>query len=55
VLTEIESMPFLAVESDGSPFPQLINAKLEAFCLRARRLHRHMMANGKGKHQVIAG
>ncbi len=55
VLTEVESMPFLAVESDGSPFPQLINAKLEAFCLRARRLHRHMMANGKGKHQASAG
>jgi len=32
------------VESDGSPFPQVINAKLEAFCLRARRLHEHMQA-----------
>jgi predicted nucleotide-binding protein (sugar kinase/HSP70/actin superfamily) len=54
MLSEIESLPFLAIESDGSPFPQLISAKLEAFCLRARRLHRHMMANGKGKHRKVA-
>jgi predicted CoA-substrate-specific enzyme activase len=32
-------LPFLAIESDGAPFPQQIHAKLEAFCLRARRLH----------------
>ena len=39
ILTDIEELPFLAIESDGSPFPQVISAKLEAFCLRARRLH----------------
>jgi predicted nucleotide-binding protein (sugar kinase/HSP70/actin superfamily) len=39
VLTDIEELPFLAIESDGSPFPQIISAKLESFCLRARRLH----------------
>ncbi|MCF8094209.1 MAG: acyl-CoA dehydratase activase [Desulfobacteraceae bacterium] len=42
VLSDVESLPFLPVESDGSPFPQLIEAKLEAFCLRARRLHERM-------------
>ncbi|MFP3999459.1 MAG: acyl-CoA dehydratase activase [Desulfobacterales bacterium] len=42
VLSDHESLPFLAIESDGSPFPQLIEAKLEAFCLRARRLHDRM-------------
>ncbi len=41
-LANIEELPFLAIESDGSPFPQLIHAKLEAFCLRAERLHREM-------------
>ena len=41
VLTDIDELPFLAIESDGSPFPQLINAKLETFCLRAERLHQH--------------
>jgi predicted nucleotide-binding protein (sugar kinase/HSP70/actin superfamily) len=39
----IEDLPFLAIESDGSPFPQLINAKLETFCLRAERLHKRML------------
>ncbi|MFZ5572287.1 MAG: acyl-CoA dehydratase activase [Thermodesulfobacteriota bacterium] len=42
ILDSVEELPFLAIESDGSPFPQLINAKLEAFCLRAERLH-HLM------------
>ncbi|MBN1930380.1 MAG: activase [Desulfobacterales bacterium] len=42
-LQDIEDLPFLAIESDGSPFPQLINAKLESFCLRAERLHRKML------------
>jgi predicted CoA-substrate-specific enzyme activase len=44
VLSDIEDLPFLAIESDGSPFPQLINAKLETFCLRAERLHQRIMA-----------
>jgi len=44
-LDTLEELPFLAIESDGSPFPQLINAKLEAFCLRAGRLHEKMMAS----------
>jgi predicted CoA-substrate-specific enzyme activase len=43
VLTDIEDLPFLAIESDGSPFPQLIDAKLETFCLRAERLHKRLM------------
>ncbi|MCP3954949.1 MAG: activase, partial [Desulfobacterales bacterium] len=38
-LEKVEDLPFLSIESDGSPFPQLANAKLEAFCLRAQRLH----------------
>lgn len=47
VLTDIEDLPFLAIESDGSPFPQLINAKLETFCLRAKRLHSRMCGVAK--------
>lgn len=46
VLTDIDDLPFLAIESDGSPFPQLITAKLETFCLRAERLHSSMLAAG---------
>jgi predicted nucleotide-binding protein (sugar kinase/HSP70/actin superfamily) len=41
-LADIDDLPFLAIESDGSPFPQLIEAKLETFCLRARRLHQRL-------------
>jgi predicted CoA-substrate-specific enzyme activase len=48
VLTDIDELPFLAIESDGSPFPQLINAKLETFCLRAERLHQRILANNRG-------
>lgn len=48
VLTDIEDLPFLAIESDGSPFPQLITAKLETFCLRAERLHRRIIPDNKG-------
>lgn len=36
--------PFLAIETDGTPFPQIIEARLEAFCLQAERLHREMLA-----------
>ena len=44
VLANIDDLPFLAIESDGSPFPQLIEANLETFCLRAERLNESMMA-----------
>ena len=43
VLTDIDELPFLAIETDGSPFPQLITAKLETFMLRAERLHQRML------------
>ncbi|MDP3284855.1 MAG: activase, partial [Desulfobacterales bacterium] len=43
VLSDADNLPFLAIESDGSPFPQLITAKLDAFCLQAKRLHSNMM------------
>ncbi|HQN77703.1 MAG TPA: acyl-CoA dehydratase activase [Syntrophales bacterium] len=33
------SLPFLAIECDGNPFPQMIEAKIEAFLLQAARLH----------------
>jgi len=39
VSSEMEMMPFLAIETDGSPFLQIIEARLETFVLQARRLH----------------
>ena len=55
ILADVEDLPFLSIESDGSPFPQLITAKLEAFCLRAHRLHQRMLEarpynTHRGKH-----
>ncbi len=47
ILTDIDNLPFLAIESDGSPFPQVITAKLESFMLRAERLHARMQAVGR--------
>jgi len=44
VLSDIDEFPFLAIESDGSPFPQIIEARLEAFCLQAKRLHERLYA-----------
>ena len=43
ILRETEDLPFLAIETDGSPFPQLIQSKLEAFLLQAERLHGEMI------------
>jgi predicted CoA-substrate-specific enzyme activase len=45
ILSDIEDLPFLAIESDGSPFPQLIQAKLETFYLQALRLHQKMISS----------
>ncbi|GAB6904394.1 acyl-CoA dehydratase activase [Desulfosarcina cetonica] len=42
ILTGMGDLPFLAIESDGAPFPQITTARLEAFCLQARRLHERM-------------
>jgi predicted CoA-substrate-specific enzyme activase len=42
VLSEMDHLPFLTIESDGQPFPQIIEAQLEAFLLRAERLHARM-------------
>jgi len=57
ILSDLDDLPFLAIESDGSPFPQLIHAKLEAFYLSARRLHERMvmvrnpaLAHGAAQH-----
>ncbi len=36
-------LPFLAIETDGNPFPQIIEARLEAFCLQCERLHEEML------------
>lgn len=45
VMQQYPALPFLAVETDGNPFPPLMEAKLEIFCLQVARLHQAMLAN----------
>jgi predicted nucleotide-binding protein (sugar kinase/HSP70/actin superfamily) len=42
ILERFDHLPFLAVESDGNPFPQIVTARLETFLLQARRVHEAM-------------
>ena len=45
-LGSIGSFPFLAIETDGAAFPQVVEARLEAFCLQVQRLHDRMRRAG---------
>jgi predicted nucleotide-binding protein (sugar kinase/HSP70/actin superfamily) len=45
--SEIINLPFLAVETDGNLFPQIIQSKLEIFILQTLRLHRVLKAINK--------
>jgi predicted CoA-substrate-specific enzyme activase len=35
----INTLPFLSIESDGNPFPSILESRIEAFCLQVERLH----------------
>ena len=37
-LDENMALPYLAIESDGNPYPQIVEARLEVFALQARRI-----------------
>jgi predicted CoA-substrate-specific enzyme activase len=43
ILSKERKFPFIAIETDGNPFPQLIEARMEAFCLQAERLNEKML------------
>ena len=38
--SEIENLPFLAIETDGNSFPQIIQSKIEIFILQTQRLYK---------------
>jgi predicted CoA-substrate-specific enzyme activase len=49
----IDILPFLSIETDGNPFSQILQARMETFMLQANRLHEGMMQmrkSGKSKH-----
>jgi predicted nucleotide-binding protein (sugar kinase/HSP70/actin superfamily) len=37
-------LPFLSIETDGMPFPQIVEANLEAFVLQAKRVHERIVS-----------
>jgi len=45
ILSRERKLPFLAIETDGNAFPQVIEARLEAFCLQAQRLNDLLIAS----------
>lgn len=45
----ITTLPFLSIETDGSPFPQIVDARLEAFCLQVERVHKLVNENAESK------
>jgi len=45
LLERERKFPYLAIETDGKAFPQIIEARLEAFCLQAQRLNEMMLEN----------
>ncbi len=48
ILAKDNKLPFMAIETDGNSFPQIIEARLEAFCLQARRVNT-MLLSGPGQ------
>jgi predicted CoA-substrate-specific enzyme activase len=37
---DLDNLPFLAIETDGNIFPQIIQSKIEIFILQTQRLHK---------------
>jgi hypothetical protein len=46
--SEEERIPFLTIEADGNPYPQLLEARFESFCLQAARI-----ADKQGKRPAL--
>ncbi len=41
-LKKFTTLPFLSVECDGNPLPQVLQSRLDAFCLQVDRLHKRV-------------
>jgi predicted nucleotide-binding protein (sugar kinase/HSP70/actin superfamily) len=44
---EINDLPYLAIETDGNLYPQIIQSKIEIFILQTGRLHRELSKAGE--------
>jgi predicted nucleotide-binding protein (sugar kinase/HSP70/actin superfamily) len=49
---EITNLPYLAIETDGNIFPQIIQSRIEIFMLQAERLHKELAESG-AKEKLI--
>lgn len=43
-LKKYHTLPFLSVEADGNPFPQIVEARIETFSLQVERIHNMLMS-----------
>lgn len=43
VMHSYPNLPFLSIETDGNPFPQIIESRLETFCLQVGRIQRKIL------------
>jgi hypothetical protein len=50
-LKAVTSLPFLSIECDGNPFPQIIEAQIEAFCLQVERVYALTKATASAKRR----
>jgi predicted CoA-substrate-specific enzyme activase len=46
-LRKYSTLPFISIESDGNPFPQIVEARIEAFALQVERMHKMMNIDSK--------
>lgn len=51
IYRDIDKLPFLAIETDGSPFPQIVEANMEAFVIQALRVHELMIKARRKKNR----
>ncbi len=42
---DLGNLPFLAIETDGNAYPQIIEARIETFCLQSKRVHKKRLAH----------
>jgi predicted CoA-substrate-specific enzyme activase len=43
VMETYPHLPFLSIETDGNPFPQIIESRLETFCLQVERIQKKIL------------
>jgi len=44
---DISSLPFLYIESDGNPYPQITQSRLEIFMMQAEKLHKAILTKSQ--------